>query len=352
MSDFDDVLYLVMVSPEETNQITLNVALRNWADLSRDGAKQVLAANFPSCEISPESGFDVAIKINADSLPSGPWGSGGEACAKQLAEIKVLLMGAPLAVALKTFGEGGSPNSDVKKVSIKRPTGCGGGDMFITAKTDSVVVIFSVDFADETDKAVCKVFLQEFVESQRSVTGAPSCAYKRGSEPPSELSSFPNIDGTPDIAGFMSFKLFKDHVKTQEKRDRAVSTLIGFLNYLQYHIKAVTGAPSCAYKRGSEPPSELSSFPNIDGTPDIAGFMSFKLFKDHVKTQEKRDRAVSTLIGFLNYLQYHIKASKTYMHMRMRHKVNDLLQVLNRANQTTDEKKEKKTMSGKTFTRA
>lgn len=282
MSDFDDVLYLVMVSPEETNQITLNVALRNWADLSRDGAKQVLAANFPSCEISPESGFDVAIKINADSLPSGPWGSGGEACAKQLAEIKVLLMGAPLAVALKTFGEGGSPNSDVKKVSIKRPTGCGGGDMFITAKTDSVVVIFSVDFADETDKAVCKVFLQEFVESQRSVTGAPSCAYKRG----------------------------------------------------------------------SEPPSELSSFPNIDGTPDIAGFMSFKLFKDHVKTQEKRDRAVSTLIGFLNYLQYHIKASKTYMHMRMRHKVNDLLQVLNRANQTTDEKKEKKTMSGKTFTRA
>jgi len=154
--------------------------------------------------------------------------------------------------------------------------------MFITAKTDSVVVIFWVDFADETDKAVCKVFLQEFVESQRSVTGAPSCAYKRG----------------------------------------------------------------------SEPPSELSSFPNIDGTPDIAGFMSFKLFKDHVKTQEKRDRAVSTLIGFLNYLQYHIKASKTYMHMRMRHKVNDLLQVLNRANQTTDEKKEKKTMSGKTFTRA
>ena len=48
---------------------------------------------------------------------------------------------------------------------------------------------------------------------------------------------------------------------------------------------------------------ELSDVPGIDGTPDIAGFISFKLFKDHVKTPLKRAQAVSTLTGFLNYLQ-------------------------------------------------
>ena len=40
------------------------------------------------------------------------------------------------------------------------------------------------------------------------------------------------------------------------------------------------------------------------------------------------------------------------MHMRMRHKSAELLKVLNRAVQTGEEKKEKKTFSGKTFTRS
>ena len=52
---------------------------------------------------------------------------------------------------------------------------------------------------------------------------------------------------------------------------------------------------------------------------------------------------------FLTYLQYHVKATKTYMHMRMRSKVNALLQVLNRATQTSNETKAKKTITGKTW---
>ena len=58
---------------------------------------------------------------------------------------------------------------------------------------------------------------------------------------------------------------------------------------------------------------------------------------------------------FRNYLHYHIKASKSFLHMRMRSRVVSLLQVLNRAvpdKKTTEEKVAvMKTISGKTFTR-
>ena len=57
-------------------------------------------------------------------------------------------------------------------------------------------------------------------------------------------------------------------------------------------------------------------------------------------------------LAFRHYLHYHIKASKSYLHMRMRHKVVTLLQVLNRAVPDKDPTKvQKKTMAGKTFTR-
>ena len=63
----------------------------------------------------------------------------------------------------------------------------------------------------------------------------------------------------------------------------------------------------------------------------------------------KKSAAITMLTGFRNYLHYHIKASKTYLHMRMRKKVVGWLKVLNRA--VPEVEKEKKTAAGKTFTR-
>ena len=52
-----------------------------------------------------------------------------------------------------------------------------------------------------------------------------------------------------------------------------------------------------------------------------------------------------------HYLHYHIKAAKTNLHMRMRRKVRGWLQVLNRAALASEAPREKKTISGRTFTR-
>jgi hypothetical protein len=62
------------------------------------------------------------------------------------------------------------------------------------------------------------------------------------------------------------------------------------------------------------------------------------------------EKAVTMLANFRNYLHYHVKASKTYLHMRMRGKVKGWLQVLNKSHHEKDAK-DAKTASGKTFKR-
>ena len=64
----------------------------------------------------------------------------------------------------------------------------------------------------------------------------------------------------------------------------------------------------------------------------------------------KREAAELSVADF-DGSRYHIKAAKTNLHMRMRRKVRGWLQVLNRAALASEAPKEKKTISGRTFTR-
>lgn len=73
---------------------------------------------------------------------------------------------------------------------------------FIVPSNDKVTVIFLVAMGDETDRACTRVFLQEFVEAQRSVGNAPPCAYTR--EPPLELRDV-RINIPEHAAGFLTF---------------------------------------------------------------------------------------------------------------------------------------------------
>lgn len=50
----------------------------------------------------------------------------------------------------------------------------------------------------------------------------------------------------------------------------------------------------------------------------------------HIK-KENRDNTINLISMLRNYLHYHLKCSKAYMHQRMRAKTTDFLKVLNRA---------------------
>ena len=83
----------------------------------------------------------------------------------------------------------------------------------------------------------------------------------------------------------------------------------------------------------------------------IMGYVSLTVFSRHVDSPTKLAKKVDLCLAFRHYLHYHIKAAKTNLHMRMRRKVRGWLQVLNRAALASEAPREKKTISGRTFTR-
>jgi actin related protein 2/3 complex subunit 2 len=94
-----------------------------------------------------------------------------------------------------------------------------------------------------------------------------------------------------------------------------------------------------------DPPVELQGVKGLQ-SGDNVGYVTFVLFPRHI-SKENREKTISLIQTFRDYLHYHIKCSKAYMHSRMRARVTSLLKVLNRAK--PDIPVEKKTFSGKTF---
>lgn len=108
-------------------------------------------------------------------------------------------------------------------------------------------------------------------------------------------------------------------------------------------------APPCTF--GVNPPLEMKEF-NITEPTGNLGFISFAVLKSHLDGNRKT-KVIDVLTTFRNYVQYHLKCSKSYFHSRMRARVVSLLKMLNRAKvENPEDKKEKKTMAGKTFIRA
>ena len=75
------------------------------------------------------------------------------------------------------------------------------------------------------------------------------------------------------------------------------------------------------------------------------------LFEQHL-LPKNAFKTINLIQTFRNYLHYHIKCSKAYMHTRMRARVHSWLQVLNRARIEPFQKKEKKLASGRSFKRS
>uniref|UniRef100_A0A7S0YKZ8 Arp2/3 complex 34 kDa subunit n=1 Tax=Hemiselmis tepida TaxID=464990 RepID=A0A7S0YKZ8_9CRYP len=132
-------------------------------------------------------------------------------------------------------------------------------------------------------------------------------------------------------------------VTFQEKNDWVVAEV--FLRELAdaRRDQALQQAPAASFSRA--PPGELTGVPGVEGGDSVC-FVSFTLFQRHWGG-DRAEACVSAVCQFRNYLHYHIKASKTFMHMRMRKRVDDLLHVLNRAKPPAEGAVEKKTWSGK-----
>lgn len=219
---------------------------------------------YPGLEVKPDSGYNFALEFDLNKVTDG------ENLLKNVSEIKRNLLAGPLDRAFTALQNKASESIPLMTINYRQTE-----TMFICPGSGKVIVIFLVDFVDSTDRSVARIFLQQFVEAQRSIRTAPPVSFSR--EPPLELSN-ERFKYNPEASGFLSFSIEERH---------------------------------------------------IQGT--------------------RKDAAMTLLTGFRSYLHYHMKCSKTYLHMRMRKNVAMWLQVLNRSRPEVET--EKKTMGGKTFVR-
>ncbi|KAG8199504.1 hypothetical protein JTE90_009351 [Oedothorax gibbosus] len=120
-----------------------------------------------------------------------------------------------------------------------------------------------------------------------------------------------------------------------------------FMQEFKEGRKASHTAPQVLFSH-KEPPMELA---NTDArTGENIGYITFVLFPRHTNKQA-RDNTINLIHTFRDYLHYHIKCSKAYIHSRMRAKTSDFLKVLNRA-RPEPKSVEKKTITGRTFVRS
>jgi len=99
-----------------------------------------------------------------------------------------------------------------------------------------------------------------------------------------------------------------------------------FLQEFKEGRRASATAPQVLFSK--DPPRGLEGTDARTG--DGVGYITFVLFPRHTN-KEVRENTIDLIHLFRNYLHYHIKCSKAYIHSRMRAKTADFLKVLNRA---------------------
>jgi len=111
-------------------------------------------------------------------------------------------------------------------------------------------------------------------------------------------------------------------------------------------LPTIQNAPQVLYS-SRDPPLEIREVKGLKHGDDV-GYVTFVLFPRHFQNAEVAAGTISHIQLFRDYLHYHIKCSKAYMHSRMRHRVGEFQRVLNRA-KTEVATTEKKTISGRTL---
>jgi len=250
-------------------QVSMNMPCYN--SIKDVGGSAAFEKYYKDYMIDPIDGFDLSVKIELPKLTDQKQ---KDELVQRLSGFKPNVIGGVFDHFFTAVMKGGT-QPDPFRFDLRADT-----SVFFFPGKDRITVIFGLDFKEKVDRAIAKIFMQEFVEAKRSLGAAPPCMWSVN--PPNELAHF--------------------------------------------DIKEPTG--------------------NL-------GFLSFAILKTHLE-KDKKEKVIGVLQVFRNYLQYHIKCSKSYFHSRMRARVVSLLGILNRAKAEIEpkfRKNEMKTASGRTFVR-
>jgi actin related protein 2/3 complex subunit 2 len=304
VSDFDNVTFHIS-TPNTKTQILVSISVKCYPELLKYGAQSVLEREYGPYIVQPEQGYDFSVQVDLESLPESQ--EERDDLIKRVSLMKRNAMAAPFEQAFQEYGQlaeqmrgltietapqGVKEGGEVRAIHYRDEEA-----IYIKASHDRVTVIFSTVFREETDRVFGKIFLQEFVDARRrAIQNAPQVMFRN--DPPLELQGQPGLQSGKGDIGYITFGSFSNF------------SLALFMSIADHNTAAV-------------------------------------LFPRHL-TPQRQPEVISHIQTFRDYFHYHIKASKAYIHSRMRRRTADFLQVLRRARPEAEEK-ERKTASGRTF---
>ena len=264
VSDFDGVTFHIS-TPQSKSQIVISLSVKCYRELLAYGAEQVLQREYGAYITSPpEAGYDFSITIDLDNLPAAQ--EEREELVRRIALLKRNAMAAPFEKAFDQFAE--LAEEAAKYTSESAPQGVqeGGEVMAIHYREEEAIY----------------------------------------------------IKASHDRVTVIFSTLFKDEV------DRIFGKVF-LQEFVDARRRAIQNAPQVLFR--SDPPLELQGLKGVGKTGEKGeiGFITFVLFPRHLK-RDRREDSISHIQTFRDYFHYHIKASKAYIHSRMRRRTADFLQ--------------------------
>mmetsp|Transcript_11397 Transcript_11397/g.22310 ORF Transcript_11397/g.22310 Transcript_11397/m.22310 type:complete len:298 (-) Transcript_11397:150-1043(-) len=226
-SDFDDVRYHIVSTPDAKDIISFRLSMPYWSTMAKLGSTAAVDSMYGRYKSSTTAdGYDLVFDIDKNDV-----GDDIAVVAKNFGEIKRNIMAAPFRRCFEALAAGQS--SSIKPMVIPfRPK----ERIVLAPGSDRVMVFFTFHFADVTDRALARVFLQEMSEAGRKVPQAPAVTFTQ--EIPGDLAKVRDFTADSDLVGYVMFQVFKSHVEGAEKMEKIITRFQGFRAYLHYHIKA------------------------------------------------------------------------------------------------------------------
>jgi len=271
-------------TPESKSKIIISIAVKCFPELLKYGADAVLQREYGPLIVQPEQGYDFSIEVDLENLPASA--EEREELVSRISLLKRNAMAAPFEQAFDEFAKLAEEASHY--TSERPPQGVAeGGELRVIHYRDREAIYIKASF-DRVTVIFSTVFSDE----------------------------------TDRIYGKVFLQEFVDARR-----------------------RAIQSAPQVLFR--NDPPLELQGISGLQAGKGEVGYITFVLFPDHLAAK-RREHVISHIQTFRDYFHYHIKASKAYIHSRMRRRTADFLQVLRRARPETEEK-ERKTASGRTF---
>ncbi|KAI2607543.1 P34-Arc-domain-containing protein [Hypoxylon fragiforme] len=284
VSDFDGVIFHIS-TPEAKTRILVSIQIRCYNDLVKYGAEQVLQREYGQYVVAPEIGYNFSVQVDLDNLPEEK--EAREELVQKISLLKRNAMAAPFEHAYTEYYK--LKEAASKYTSEEAPQGVSEGGE-----------IMAIHYRDE------------------------EAIYVKASH---------------DRVTIIFSTIFR------EETDRVFGKIF-IQEFVDARRRAIQNAPQVLFR--NDPPLELLGVPGVQATDNgEVGYVTFVLFPRHLTPQRMPD-CISHIQTFRDYFHYHIKASKAYIHSRMRRRTADFLQVLRRA-RPENEEKERKTASGRTF---